>query len=199
MTEDVNLANRSGVGPFSTLLGWFGNAQLGPIYLGSLGVLSLFSGLMWFFTIGIWFWYQAGWNPAVFLRDLFFFSLEPPAPEYGLSFAAPLKEGGLWLIASFFMFVAVWSWWGRTYLRAQALGMGKPHRLGVPLRHLAVDGAGLHPSDPHGVLVGSGSLRHLHAPRLDEQLLARPRQHVLQPLPRSLDQPSSTVRPCSSR
>nr|2JJ0_M Chain M, Reaction Center Protein M Chain [Cereibacter sphaeroides] len=125
MTEDVNLANRSGVGPFSTLLGWFGNAQLGPIYLGSLGVLSLFSGLMWFFTIGIWFWYQAGWNPAVFLRDLFFFSLEPPAPEYGLSFAAPLKEGGLWLIASFFMFVAVWSWWGRTYLRAQALGMGK--------------------------------------------------------------------------
>ncbi|WP_096786167.1 photosynthetic reaction center subunit M [Rhodobacter sp. CZR27] len=125
MTEDVNLANRSGVGPFSTLLGWFGNAQLGPIYLGSLGVLSLFSGLMWFFTIGIWFWYQAGWNPAVFMRDLFYFSLEPPAPEYGLSFSAPLKEGGLWMIASFFMFVSVWSWWGRVYLRAQALGMGK--------------------------------------------------------------------------
>ncbi|PTE21180.1 photosynthetic reaction center subunit M [Cereibacter changlensis JA139] len=124
MTEDVNLSNRSNPGPFFTLLGYFGNAQLGPIYLGSLGVLSLIAGGLWFFTIGFWFWYQAGWNPAVFMRDLFYFSLEPPAPEYGLTLSAPLKEGGLWLIASFFMLVSVWAWWARTYLRAKALGMG---------------------------------------------------------------------------
>jgi photosynthetic reaction center M subunit len=63
-------------------------------------------------------------NPAVFLRDLFWFSLEPPAEEYGLGFA-PLAEGGLWIISSFFLLISVCAWWVRTYLRASALGMGK--------------------------------------------------------------------------
>jgi photosynthetic reaction center M subunit len=124
MVEDVDLSNRSKGATFSTLAGWFGNAQLGPVYLGTMGVISIFSGLTWFFIVGGWYWYQAGLNPAVFLRDLFWFSLEPPAEEYGLGFA-PLAEGGLWLIASFFLLVSVLSWWVRTYLRAQALGMGK--------------------------------------------------------------------------
>ena len=124
MVEDVDLSNRSKGASFSTLAGWFGNAQLGPVYLGTMGVISIFSGLTWFFIVGGWYWYQAGLNPAVFLRDLFWFSLEPPAEEYGLGFA-PIAEGGLWLIASFFLLVSVLSWWVRTYLRAQALGMGK--------------------------------------------------------------------------
>ncbi|MFN4192373.1 MAG: photosynthetic reaction center subunit M [Tabrizicola sp.] len=124
MTEDVELSNRTRGASFSTLAGWFGNAQLGPVYLGTMGVISLASGLAWFVTVGAWFWYQAGFNPAVFLRDLFWFSLEPPAEEYGLGFA-PIAEGGLWIIASFFLLVSVCAWWVRTYLRAQALGMGK--------------------------------------------------------------------------
>lgn len=124
MTEGVELSNRTKSASFSSLAGWFGNAQLGPVYLGTMGVISLASGLAWFVTVGAWYWYQAGFNPAVFLRDLFWFSLEPPAEEYGLGFA-PLAEGGLWIIASFFLLVSVCSWWVRTYLRAQALGMGK--------------------------------------------------------------------------
>ncbi len=124
MTEGVELSNRTKGAGFSSLAGWLGNAQLGPVYLGTMGVISLASGLAWFFTVGAWYWYQAGFNPAVFLRDLFWFSLEPPAEEYGLGFA-PLAEGGLWIIASFFLLVSVLSWWVRTYLRAQALGMGK--------------------------------------------------------------------------
>ncbi|MBP9182395.1 MAG: photosynthetic reaction center subunit M [Fuscovulum sp.] len=124
MVEDVELHNRTGDAGFSNLLGWFGNAQLGPVYLGTMGVISLVSGLAWFMIVGAWFWYQAGFNPAVFLRDLFWFSLEPPAEEYGLGFA-PLAEGGLWIIASFFLLVSVCAWWVRTWLRAQALGMGK--------------------------------------------------------------------------
>jgi photosynthetic reaction center M subunit len=36
-----------------------------------------------------------------------------------------MAEGGWWLIASFFLLVSVCAWWVRTYLRAQALGMGK--------------------------------------------------------------------------
>ena len=124
LVENVELGNRTTGAGFSNLLGWFGNAQLGPIYLGTFGVISVATGAIWFFLVGASFWYQAGFNPAVFLRDLFYMSLEPPAPEYGLGFA-PLGEGGLWLIASFFLLISVLTWWMRTYLRAEALGMGK--------------------------------------------------------------------------
>ena len=124
LVENVELGNRTTGAGFSNLLGWFGNAQLGPIYLGTFGVISVATGAIWFFLVGASFWYQAGFNPAVFLRDLFYMSLEPPAAEYGLGFA-PLGEGGLWLIASFFLLISVLTWWMRTYLRAEALGMGK--------------------------------------------------------------------------
>jgi photosynthetic reaction center M subunit len=122
--EDIELGERGKSARFSTLLGWFGNAQLGPIYLGTWGSISLATGLIWFTMVGGWYWYQAGFNPAVFLRDLFWFSLEPPGPEYGLGWA-PLAEGGYWLIASFFLLVSVITWWVRTWMRAEALGMGK--------------------------------------------------------------------------
>ena len=124
LVENVELGNRSTGAGFSNLLGWLGNAQLGPIYLGTFGVISVATGAIWFFLVGASFWYQAGFNPAVFLRDLFYMALEPPAAEYGLGFA-PLGEGGLWLIASFFLLISVLTWWVRTYLRAEALGMGK--------------------------------------------------------------------------
>lgn len=124
LVEGVDLANRTNSARFSTLAGWFGNAQLGPVYLGTMGVISLFAGTVWFVMVGFWFWDQAGYNPAVFLRDLFWLSLDPPAPEYGLRFP-PIAEGGYFLITSFFLLVAVMAWWVRSYLRAEALGMGK--------------------------------------------------------------------------
>jgi photosynthetic reaction center M subunit len=124
LVEGVDLSNRTKGAGFSTLAGWFGNAQLGPIYLGTMGVISLAAGAIWFLMVGAWFWHQAGFNPAVFLRDLFWLSLDPPAPEYGLRFP-PLAEGGYYLIASFFLLISVLAWWVRTYLRAEALGMGK--------------------------------------------------------------------------
>ncbi|MEM1076010.1 MAG: photosynthetic reaction center subunit M [Pseudomonadota bacterium] len=124
MVEDADLTERSKSASFSRLLGWFGNAQLGPFYLGGLGMLSLGTGAIWFLMVGASFWGQAGYNPGVFMRDLFYFSLEPPAPEYGLGFA-PLNDGGMWLIASFFLLVSVMSWWGRSYVLAQQMKMGK--------------------------------------------------------------------------
>ena len=124
LVEGVELGNRTKSASFSNLLGWFGNAQLGPIYLGTMGVISLATGAIWFVMVGLWFWDQAGYNPAVFLRDLFWLSLDPPAPEYGLSIP-PMREGGYFLIASFFLLISVMTWWVRTYLRAEALGMGK--------------------------------------------------------------------------
>jgi photosynthetic reaction center M subunit len=124
LNERVEIENRTKGASFSSLAGWLGNAQLGPVYLGTMGVISLVIGFAWFLMVGMWFWGQAGYNPAVFARDLFWFSLEPPGPEYGLSIP-PLAEGGYYLIASLFLLISVCSWWVRTWLRAEALGMGK--------------------------------------------------------------------------
>jgi len=124
MVEGVELDNRSKGASFSSLLGWVGNAQLGPIYLGTFGTISLATGAIWFLIIGVYYWGQAGYNPAVFMRDLFWFSLEPPGPEWGLRIP-PMNEGGLFLVAGFFFLISLSTWWIRTYLRAEALGMGK--------------------------------------------------------------------------
>ena len=51
LTENVELSNRTSGASFSNLAGWFGNAQLGPVYLGTMGVISLVAGLAWFFTV----------------------------------------------------------------------------------------------------------------------------------------------------
>ncbi|WP_422071738.1 photosynthetic reaction center subunit M [Tranquillimonas rosea] len=125
MVEDTDLRDRTKTAGFSPLVGWLGNAQLGPIYLGPFGVVSLATGSIWFFLVGASFWGQADYNPAVFVRDLFYMALEPPPPEYGLSVSPPLKEGGLWLIASFFLLISVLTWWVRSYMLAVQLKMGK--------------------------------------------------------------------------
>lgn len=122
-TEANLAAGRTKPGGFSSLLGWFGNAQLGPIYLGPFGLVSIATGFAWFFIVGMSFWAQVDYNPAVFVRDLFWLALEPPSPDYGLSFP-PLNEGGWYLIASFMLLISVLSWWIRTYKRALDLGMG---------------------------------------------------------------------------
>ena len=124
MVEGVDTSNRTSSASFSTLLGWFGNAQLGPVYLGTFGVISLACGAIWFMIVGLWFWHLADYSPAVFVRDLLWMALEPPAPEWGLRIP-PMDQGGLFLLAGFFFLVSLWTWWMRTYLRAEALGMGK--------------------------------------------------------------------------
>ena len=48
MTENVELSNRTRGATFSNLAGWIGNAQLGPVYLGTMGVISLAAGVAWF-------------------------------------------------------------------------------------------------------------------------------------------------------
>jgi photosynthetic reaction center M subunit len=124
MVEDIDPAERSKGATYSTLFGWFGNAQLGPFYLGAYGLLSLGAGAIWFFIVGVSYWAQAGYNPAVFARDLLYFSLEPPSAEYGLGMA-PLNEGGAWLIASFFLLISVMAWWARAWELAANQRMGK--------------------------------------------------------------------------
>jgi photosynthetic reaction center M subunit len=104
-------------------LGKIGDAQIGPIYLGGLGVASLVFGFIAFEIIGINMMASVGWDPIEFVRQLPWLALEPPAPEHGISIP-PLNEGGWWLLAGFFLTISILLWWARMYRRARALGMG---------------------------------------------------------------------------
>ena len=51
--NDSNMSSeRTERAGYNTWLGWFGNAQLGPIYLGTWGLVSLITGLAWFLIVG---------------------------------------------------------------------------------------------------------------------------------------------------
>jgi len=114
---------RDGKPIFSKFLGWIGDAQLGPIYLGGYGIASLICGFFAIEIIGLNMWASVNWDPIEFVRQLPWLALEPPGPEYGLSFP-PLAEGGWWLVAGFFLTAAIILWWLRVYYRAVSLGMG---------------------------------------------------------------------------
>ncbi|MFO0042119.1 MAG: photosynthetic reaction center subunit M [Pseudomonadota bacterium] len=104
-------------------LGKIGDAQIGPIYLGWLGVTSIVCFLIAFNIIGLNMLASVNWDPVQFVRQLFWLALEPPPPSYGLSFP-PLNDGGWWLITGFFLTLSLLLWWLRMYKRARALGMG---------------------------------------------------------------------------
>jgi len=116
---------RSGKPFLNYWAGWFGDAQIGPIYLGTTGVFSLIFGLIAFNIIGFNMWASVNWDPVQFIRLLPWLALEPPSAEYGLKIP-PLNKGGWWLMAGFFLTVSILLWWVRMYQRSKALGIG-PH------------------------------------------------------------------------
>ena len=116
-------SERQGVPYFNHLFGRFGDAQVGPIYLGTLGILSLVCGVIAIEIIGLNMLASVNWDPIQFMRRLFYLTLNPPAAKYGLSIP-PLNEGGWWLMAGFFLTASILLWWVRLYRRARALGMG---------------------------------------------------------------------------
>ena len=120
----VSNADRRGKPGFSYLLGLLGDSQIGPIYLGMTGVLSLICGFVAIEIIGLNMWASVNWSPIQFIRQLPWLALEPPPPAYGLRIFPPLREGGWWLMAGFFLTASIILWWVRTYRRARALGMG---------------------------------------------------------------------------
>jgi len=105
------------------LLGFIGDAQIGPIYLGFLGIASLICGFIAIEIIGLNMLASVNWDPIQFVRQLFWLGLEPPPAKYGMGLA-PLREGGWWQMAGFFLTASILLWWLRTYRRARALGMG---------------------------------------------------------------------------
>jgi len=105
------------------LLGRFGDAQIGPIYLGFTGIASLLCGFISFEIIGLNMLASVNWDFVQFVHQLPWLGLQPPAPATGLHIP-PLREGGWWLIAGFFLTASVLLWWLRMYRRARALKMG---------------------------------------------------------------------------
>jgi photosynthetic reaction center M subunit len=114
---------RSGTPSYKHLLGRFGEAQLGPIYLGTLGIASLVTGAFAVFIMGMNMAASVNWNPVKFVRNLPWLALEPPPAKYGLAIP-PLAEGGWWLMAGFFLTASILLWWGKIYLSAKRHGMG---------------------------------------------------------------------------
>ena len=123
LERDRDTRERIGTPIHLKLAGWLGNAQIGPIYLGFLGVAAVIFFLIGFTTIGFNMLVQVNYDPIQFVRQLFWLALEPPKPEYGLKLA-PLNEGGWWNFAGFFITISILLWWLRMYRRAKALGMG---------------------------------------------------------------------------
>ena len=105
-------------------LGKFGDAQVGPVYYGWLGITSILFGTAAFVIIGLNMWASVNWDPIQFVRRLPWLSLEPPPRAAGFCTICPLKEGGWWQIAGFFLTTSILLWWVRVYTRARALGMG---------------------------------------------------------------------------
>ena len=73
-------------------LGRIGDAQVGPIYLGWLGLASLICGFIAIEIIGLNMWASVNWDPIQFVRQLPWLALEPPPPEYGLQHAAARRK-----------------------------------------------------------------------------------------------------------
>ena len=116
--------SRDGKPFFSWLMGKIGEAQIGPFYLGRLGLASLVLGFIAFEIIGLNMLASVNWNPIQFARQLPWLALEPPSPKWGFTLIPPLAEGGWWIMAGFCMTTSLILWNVRIYVRAKALGLG---------------------------------------------------------------------------
>ena len=62
-------------------LGKLGDAQIGPFYLGSTGVISIICFIIAFEIVGLNMLASVNWNPLQFIKQLPWLALEPPSPE----------------------------------------------------------------------------------------------------------------------
>ena len=102
------------------LFGRIGMPQVGPVYLGSLGVASLIFGIAAFNIIGFNMLAQVNWDIVQFIRQLFWLSLDPPSLAYGLSLPPLSQDQGptipatsaiwLFLVLGFIRPVLMGSW-----------------------------------------------------------------------------------------
>ena len=124
LDEKGVLAAERGVEPrFMSILGYVGNAQIGPLHLGMFGTIALFLGATWFFLVGIGMLQSVGWSWQALWTNLWWISLDPPRRRW-LRNASLMGRRSLFDSKCLFTTVCL-SWWIRSYLRAEELGMGK--------------------------------------------------------------------------
>ena len=103
----------------------FDNGQVGPIYIGYAGTISLAAFTVGFLVIVEHFLWQGNYDIFAFARDFLVLSLDPPPVEYGLSWTAPWHEAnGAWVFATTMLHVSVIAWTVRIYNRARAASIG---------------------------------------------------------------------------
>lgn len=115
-----NLGNQYYLSFMDRLLG---NGYVGPFYLGIWGLISVAAGAVTGFVILAEFLWISNYNPVVLARDFWSIAVNPPAAEYGLQIA-PWHQGGAWQFSTFFLHIAVVTWWIRLYVRARRTGLG---------------------------------------------------------------------------
>jgi photosynthetic reaction center M subunit len=120
---ETPIYGRLGEPGYVHVFGRFGEAQVGPIYLGTLGLASLVTGFFAIFIMGMNMAASVDWSPIRFVREFFWLTLDPPPARYGLGIP-PLAEGGWWLMAGFFLTLSILLWWTKLYVSARRLGMG---------------------------------------------------------------------------
>ena len=144
--------HRDGTPTYSRLLGLIGNAQIGPIYLGFLGVASLFCGFMAFEIIGLNMFASVNWNPIEFVRQLPWLSLQPPpAAVWTEDFTATPRRR---MVADSRVLLddLVASLVGQDVHPRPRAGPGDARRLGLRISHLADGRTRLHSAIAHGQL-----------------------------------------------
>ncbi len=96
--------------------------EFGPFYLGLWGVISFVAGGMFTFIWLINMLAQVNFNIISFIKNFVVLQLDPPSAAYGLGWA-PLSDGGWWIMATFFLTVAILAWEIRIWERARARGL----------------------------------------------------------------------------
>ncbi len=104
----------------------FGNGQVGPFFLGIWGVIALisFSATVLIILLSYITSPQVHYNPILFLREFPNLSVDPPVAAQGLRWPGWFN-GGNWMAATFFLHIAVLTWWTRIYTRARATGLDR--------------------------------------------------------------------------
>jgi len=104
----------------------FGNGQVGPIYLGVSGTVSVAAGVICSFIIIEHYLWLVDYNPIMFLRNFFVLSLDPPALAEGhtLGFTASWHGGSAWIVATFLLHISIMAWLFRVWDRSRKAGLG---------------------------------------------------------------------------
>lgn len=108
------------------ILRFFGQTQLGPIYVGVWGILAIAFGSMFAFIWIFGMMSTVGFNPVAFVKYFAVLQIDPPNSMNGIWGFPPLEQGGWWLAATFFLTLSILSWWVRLYNRAKNAGV-KPY------------------------------------------------------------------------